>query len=185
MFPNFIPKQEQQQIPIWRYSSNAAQIQLARPPKLTYFEVENLLSKTDEDNYVPAIFVRSCNGIRGYGGGGNSINYKIPTELVWLGKFDCPEIIEEGFFCTRNLLPYCNGSPEWPKEVYGMKGNYYWRLCNICFWYAINKIMFSLCFAPCNITETRIHRDIFQLSFADIHIFFERSYVSAWKLNRD
>lgn len=108
MFPNFIPKQEQQQIPIWRYSSNAAQIQLARPPKLTYFEVENLLSKTDEDNYVPAIFVRSCNGIRGYGG--NSINYKIPTELVWLGKFDCPEIIEEGFlnnfefFCTRNLL---------------------------------------------------------------------------------
>lgn len=97
MFPNFIPKQEQQQIPIWRYSSNAAQIQLARPPKLTYFEVENLLSKTDEDNYVPAIFVRSCNGIRGYGGRGNSINYKIPTELVWLGKFDCPEIIEEGF----------------------------------------------------------------------------------------
>lgn len=68
MFPNFMPKQEQQQIPIWRYSSNAAQIQLARPPKLTYFEVENLLSKTDEDNYVPAIFVRSCNGIRGYGG---------------------------------------------------------------------------------------------------------------------
>lgn len=45
-----------------------------------------------------------------WGGGGNSINYKIPTELVWLGKFDCPEIIEEDFlnnfefFCTRNLL---------------------------------------------------------------------------------
>lgn len=34
---------------------------------------------------------------KGVWGGGNSINYKIPTELVWLGKFDCPEIIEEGF----------------------------------------------------------------------------------------